>query len=95
MKSKNIFNDDEISILYFSIDKYTHFKMYALSVDLTQNLILSSLNKLENISPQTTFTKQEYTILYLAVTLCIDTLTDELLPYGILKLQKKLNMLAS
>lgn len=95
MKVENIFNDDEISIIYDCIETYTHYKMYVLPPDVTQSLILSSLHKLENITPQTSFTKQEYSVLYFAVTFCYTNISSELLPSGIGRLEKKLYKLAS
>lgn len=90
-----VFNTEEISILFDCLDMYSKSEVFVLKPEITYKMILSCLEKLESICPFTNFTKQEYTVMGLALTFCSDTCEADSLPYGFDKLLKKLYTLAS
>ena len=90
-----VFNTEEISILFDCLDMYSKSEVFVLKPEITYKMILSCLEKLESICPFTNFTKQEYTVMALALTFRSDTCKVDSLPYGFDKLLKKLYMLAS
>ncbi|MGN0491050.1 hypothetical protein [Ruminococcus sp.] len=95
MKSQPLFSAQEISILYDCLDIYANSEVFVIEPELTYKLIMSCLEKLENICPFTNFTKQEFTIMGLALNFCSDTCEKSSLPYGFDKLLGKLYTLAS
>ena len=95
MKSKSLFTAQEISILFDCLDIYANSEVFVLEPELTYKMIMSCLEKLENICTFTNFTKQEFTIMGLALNFCSDTCEKNSLPYGFDKLLNKLYTLAS
>lgn len=97
MKTNNAFDGYEISILIDALSKYKDSEMHILKPELHYSLILSTLNKLENINTLTYFTKQEYSIMHFAMEYFANLCDYEiaLLPYGFYKLFDKTCKLAS
>lgn len=91
-----MFSSDEIIIIQSALETYNDEPRDYLKPDLQDKLTKSSLSKLSNYSPLTYFTKQEYSIMCLAVIFMMNLLED-VDPYRsdeLFLISKKLSALA-
>ncbi len=93
---KSAFTPEEISYLAPALEEFLEGPSIPFVPEVRDRLTNSSLQKLENYSPLTHFTKQEYTIMFCALVRLTDRLsiTDPL--YGpLFALQNKVGDLAT
>ena len=62
-----LFNDEECILIVSALETYDESDQTFLPPELKHRLILSSLEKISNLSTLTYFTKQEFTVMYAAV----------------------------
>lgn len=67
MNNSTLFTNKQKELLLNSLKMYLEFSVSPLKPELKSSLILSSIEKLENLSVFTSFSKQEFTIMYMAL----------------------------
>ena len=67
MKIKTVFTEPEVEILQQFLEIYKASGFSVLNKELNDSLVNSSLTKLKNLTSLTFFTKQEYTVMYMAL----------------------------
>ena len=69
-----LFNNEEITILISALETYNDAPRNELRPELQNTLVNSSIEKLENLTALTYFTKQEFSIMALAMNFIIQSL---------------------
>lgn len=67
-----LFDEKELSIIIAALESYDEEPQGLLTPEAQHRVTMSALNKLNVLSPLTYFTKQEFTIMVLAVQFVLD-----------------------
>lgn len=94
---KNLFSSEEISLLIPVLEVYPDAPLQLLERPVRDGLLHSSIGKLQSLTPLTHFTKQEFTLMYMAVdsVLRLSELDAHPLPDDLVALFNRLEKMAT